>query len=413
MSVGVCIINRNGIALAADSAGTFTGNKMFYNSMNKVFSLSRKNIYGAVTYGATTIHSVSIDLILKEFRTFLDQRSPMKDYFDILPLFLEFLKMKSGYFKFSIAEKTSCETLIRELVIEWGNKIKSGIQNERPQEVLTAILQELSNKVENSLKIENYDVSAYIDKTYREYYECMLNIVVPEIKTYFDVKETLWSLICKYFNLWLQGEANARMGLFFAGYGVSDAFPKFVHIEIYTVVNGVLKFRVLDKYEESDNNAQIIPLAQTEEILTFCKGISQFFLNYVPQKVDELISAKIDHLSENFTEDQKDELKKSFGQCKEEIGCALDENVQRQYVGPILSSVQLIPLPEMAMLAENLVNITSLKRTFAIDGNQQTVGGPTDVAVMSKGDGFIWIKRKMYFDKKLNPHYPIEHLSEE
>lgn len=37
MSVGVCIINRNGIALAADSAGTYTGNKMFYNSMNKVF----------------------------------------------------------------------------------------------------------------------------------------------------------------------------------------------------------------------------------------------------------------------------------------------------------------------------------------------------------------------------------------
>ena len=50
MSVGVCIINRNGIALAADSAGTYTGNKMFYNSMNKVFSLSRKYVYGAITY---------------------------------------------------------------------------------------------------------------------------------------------------------------------------------------------------------------------------------------------------------------------------------------------------------------------------------------------------------------------------
>ena len=46
MSVGVCIINGNGIALAADSAGTisYSGkNKMFYNSMNKVFNLSNKN----------------------------------------------------------------------------------------------------------------------------------------------------------------------------------------------------------------------------------------------------------------------------------------------------------------------------------------------------------------------------------
>lgn len=72
-----------------------------------------------------------------------------------------------------------------------------------------------------------------------------------------------------------------------------------------------------------------------------------------------------------------------------------------------MNSVQLIPLAEMAFFAENLVNMTTLKRTFAIDGNQQTVGGPTDVAVLSKGDGFVWIKRKLYFDGQLNPNYAL------
>ena len=33
----------------------------------------------------------------------------------------------------------------------------------------------------------------------------------------------------------------------------------------------------------------------------------------------------------------------------------------------------------------------------------ETVGGPIDVAVISKGDGFIWIKRKHYFSTELNP----------
>ena len=61
MSVGVCIINRNDIALAADSAGTYTGNKMFYNSMNKVFSLSRKYVYGAITYGASNFLGTSAE----------------------------------------------------------------------------------------------------------------------------------------------------------------------------------------------------------------------------------------------------------------------------------------------------------------------------------------------------------------
>ena len=35
----------------------------------------------------------------------------------------------------------------------------------------------------------------------------------------------------------------------------------------------------------------------------------------------------------------------------------------------------------------------------------ETVGGPIDVAVISKGDGFVWIKRKHYFKPELNPHF--------
>ena len=33
------------------------------------------------------------------------------------------------------------------------------------------------------------------------------------------------------------------------------------------------------------------------------------------------------------------------------------------------------------------------------------MGGPVDVAVISKGDGFIWIKRKHYFSPELNIRY--------
>ena len=42
--------------------------------------------------------------------------------------------------------------------------------------------------------------------------------------------------------------------------------------------------------------------------------------------------------------------------------------------------------------------------------DSETVGGPIDVAVISKGDGFIWIKRKHYFDPKLNPHFMAKYL---
>lgn len=405
MSVGVCIINRNGIALAADSAGTYTGNKMFYNSMNKVFSLSRKYVYGAITYGATTIYNVSIDQVLKEFRTYLDSREHISDFFEILPLFEAFINQNSSYYKFDLAEANHCNGLIKDLVVDWGNKIKTVATEVDAENKISEILNQLETVMRGSLKIDNYDVSAYIKTTYNDYFNMLIGMIVPELNNFPTQKECFWDYICNYFNLSLTNETNNYMGLFFAGYGHCDAFPKFTHIELYRVVGGKIKYRLVENYEESNNHAQIVPLAQPDVILTFCKGISNRFINYIPQKVESIINSKIDALPDTFTIDQKNALKTSLSSSKAEIASAIDTTIQNDNVKPILDSVQLIPLPEMGFLAESLVNITSLKRTFAIDGNQQTVGGPTDVAVMSKGDGFVWIKRKHYFDKQMNPDY--------
>ena len=80
--------------------------------------------------------------------------------------------------------------------------------------------------------------------------------------------------------------------MFFAGYGKDDAFPKYMEIELYSVINGEIKFRIVNKFQEENNQGQIKPLAQDDVILTFCRGISNTFINYIPQKTDELISQK-------------------------------------------------------------------------------------------------------------------------
>lgn len=61
-------------------------------------------------------------------------------------------------------------------------------------------------------------------------------------------------------------------------------------------------------------------------------------------------------------------------------------------------------------MAESLVNLTSFKRKISLDA--ETVGGPIDVAVISKGDGFIWIKRKHYFKPELNPGFFANYFRE-
>lgn len=393
MSVGVCIINRNGIALAADSAGTFTGNKMFYNSMNKVFALSKEKPYGAITYGATSIYNVSIDQILKEFTIYLANKDIL-DFYEIEPLFVSFIKEKQEYYRFDNGESPLCTSLIKELVVDWGNKIKSIINEEDSKQKINDILEELKKHINESLKIENFNVSEYIHEKYASTFDLILGVVVPELRNYKEEKETFWDLISQYFNLSLQIETNNSMGLFFAGYGQNDAFPKFIHLDIYTVINGELKYRIKDEFDESNNGAKIVSLAQGDVIMTFCKGISEYFINYIPQKVDEIIIKKIESLQLEYTQEQIQKIKDSFSVCGKETYDIIQSVSQERNVNPLLESVQLIPLPEMAILAENLINITSLKRTFSLDGNQQTVGGPTDVAIISKPDGFSWIKRK-------------------
>ena len=60
-----------------------------------------------------------------------------------------------------------------------------------------------------------------------------------------------------------------------------------------------------------------------------------------------------------------------------------------------------------------MINITSLRRKVAIDNNIGTVGGPIDVGMITKSDGFIWIKRKHYFDRSYNPQYFYSHYMSE
>ena len=68
-----------------------------------------------------------------------------------------------------------------------------------------------------------------------------------------------------------------------------------------------------------------------------------------------------------------------------------------------MNVVATLPKDQLAEMAESLVSLTTLKRR--VSSEEETVGGPTDVALITKGDGLIWIKRKHYFSPELNPSY--------
>jgi hypothetical protein len=86
-------------------------------------------------------------------------------------------------------------------------------------------------------------------------------------------------------------------------------------------------------------------------------------------------------------------------------------NLSSEQVPPVVQTIQqslLLPLVVPAMplrdaidLAEFLVDLT-IKFSRFMPG-APTVGGPIEIAAISKHEGFRWIRRKYYFDRKLNP----------
>ena len=74
-----------------------------------------------------------------------------------------------------------------------------------------------------------------------------------------------------------------------------------------------------------------------------------------------------------------------------------------------MASVASLSKEDLAELAESLIYLTYLKRRMS--GSEESVGGPIDVAIITKGDGFIWIKRKHYFDIKLNQDFTLKYLN--
>ena len=398
MSTGVCVINSNGIALAADSAGTYTsdtGSQMFYNSMDKVFSLSDKNIFGAIAYGNMSIYNVSIDQLLGEFKTYVDSQPPFDDLFDVWTQFQNFIKEKYTYYKFDEAERDYCRWLLQILIKDWGSKIKKAATGKDAATQIANVLDDLRQYIDKCIKISGFDIDQYILSKYIDIYEEQIDVVVPELKAYTDLNNRFWSLLSEYFRLSLDVESENATGIFFAGYGSDDAFPKCLHIQIHKLFEEKIKYTEEKRFIGNGKNSEIIPLAQREVILTFCKGISSEFIKSIPEKSNDLMVAQIDSLlSADFSDKQKKKIKNELSKCKAQLTKEINTEIQTNNVQPIFESVKLIALPEMAFLAESLVNITTLKRTFSLDGKQQTVGGPTDVAILSKPNGFVWIKQK-------------------
>lgn len=417
MTAEVCVMNTMGIALAADSAVSIgEGSRKIYNSANKLFSLSDCGSVGVMIYGNADFMDVPWETIIKTYRkkeidstfNYLEEQSKS---------FLNYLTEESLFSNFDAELRyvlNICEIIIRDILEDEIAEIILENMDDENSFYKSEFSNSLSNRIQSVTNLDTLIPINMFNIFKKDYYMEIKNFLLDNV--FFEIDENMvYKLIrCTYLFLIKNiFSTHYHTGVVIAGFGEKDFFPKLFEYSIGGTFYGILKIEQHEPIEINNTfnslRAAIRPFAQKEMIYTIMNGIDENLSHHIDENVYKTFSREFDNtilptLENILPENDIIKIKIQFIQNSlVEIENNKQRYINDNFKDPVLNVLATLPKEELASMAETLINLTSFKRKVSYD--LETVGGPIDVAVITKGDGFIWVKRKHYFEPSLNSDY--------
>ena len=424
MTAEIVVMNKGAIAMAADSAVTVrTGEagkvRKVFNTANKIFALSKYHPVGVMIYGNAEFMGVPWETLVKVFRKKLGRSSYRKldGYADALNKFLKELiseQQQTEYFSVVVRDFFLLlrETLLDEM--EHAFSEKEELSADQVEQATAIQVSAIYDVFKDSPFVDSVSASSHkmLKARYRDQLRKLRKEVFEELSISLAVIRQLNEIAISVFTRKKKFPSGDISGIVIAGYGDDDVFPRLTSFEFQAVLGGRLLYergKSVD-IDATGLTAEVIPFAQHEMVWRFMEGVDPQYLlqaqGYLSQMWPESLEEAIDGIAE-LNEGQKKRYKavaKRVGQkAFDAYQQWLWEYRQQDYVRPVMQIVHSLPKEELAEMAESLVSLTSLKRKVTTE--EETVGGPIDVAVITKGDGLVWIKRKHYFSPELNPQF--------
>lgn len=405
MTAIVAVLNKHAVAIAADSAVTMGNTHKVVNSANKIFTLSKYHPVAVMTYSDASFMGVPWDIIIKEYRKGLGEKAfpSLKDY---VGDFISFLHLRH----FFCDEQTQRESMLllldsffnlccNEILRDKGIDIK-----DLTEELIIDKLQKCLDSNKAGRQCPEFEGYAYTDFTL--YAKADIDGYAEKVG--FNDSE----LLCKSFYQYLSANLDISLntGLVFVGYGEDEIYPSLFPINVSFGMDGHLRYYMAEnnvaKISEHGTSAVIIPFAQVDVTQTIVRGINPSFqdiiYNVIGKSIHSFSNAITDILDAHASTAIVSPAIKSLDKDSiiSDITHQINKEMRESYTDPLLNTVVSLDKEDMANMAESFISLTSLVRRM--QPGEETVGGPVDVAVISKGDGFVWINRKHYFRPELN-----------
>lgn len=399
MTAEVAILNKTAVALAADSAVTMRrgGGTKIYNT-DKLFMLSKHYPIGIMVYGEAEFLLIPWETTIKTFRKMLGKKpfSSVKEYAEY---FIDYLAKTPSLFKRELQELHFREILLHRFYL-LDEETRNEMRKARAQGKTIVHGDKLSEIIKDEL--ETWEQAKDLPNASEKFRETIIDqyggMIQESVKDIFGIlsKEISDNLmrLASYYSSKLKFR-DLYSGIVVAGFGESEVWPSLWSYKIDGMILDTLKY---EKGEGATigvkSNSAIFPFARGDVVFSFIEGVDPIYMQFTESYVAELLTKY--HETLNIKKEDGDKV-------IEDLRGKLEEYRWMKHVKPILDALEGLPKDELATLAESLVYLTSLKLKYSFEF--ETVGGPIDVALISKGDGFIWVKRKHYFKPELNPQF--------
>ncbi len=422
MTAEIAVLNASGAALAADSAVTVSrGAGKIYQSADKMFQLSLNAPVGIMVYGNASLLGVPWETVIKCYRAELSEKvfPKLEDYGQD---FLRFLRTARGMFP-----KKLQETHVRSAVDSFLNHVRERFKesveasyHEGKRLTPAGVKRMFANLVADELR-QSRQWRALDEMTPKRVANLRSNCAraIGEIrKRVFEklpmsqyTARRIIDLVVEVLTRQRLTQSGLGAGVVIAGFGKTEHFPQLVSFQVLGIASDLPLYFVDNRASiQNSQEAIVVPLAQHEMVLTFMEGIDPDLQDHIEKSMGELLH----QMATIILDKLKTDYPKSRSRFGKQMLRAIDKLLpylynewrtfrRRQYTDPVMNTTASLPKDELAAMAEALVNLTRFKRR--ISNEPETVGGPIDVAVVTKGDGFIWTKRKHYFVPELNPRY--------
>lgn len=430
MTAEIAVINRLAVALAADSAVTITKGEdsKVFPSDNKIFELSSRYPIGLMTYHSTQFFGVPWEVITKDFRrdhggfnpeTIDEWVTKFQNY--VIDSFcpssevqIEFVKglLRDAF----IAANSSFRDRQFDLVFPPNSltKPKSRMRLLTDAQLRTMFRESVSSVKDGFEKHTDLDGITFDQadswlSTYSDAYQEVYNETFSTYPLESTEKEAIkvMAIAC----LRSSAPGDATTGLVFAGFGKTDLFPCLRCIEVNGVIARTLRVIGMESVtiDRSNNTADIVPFAESDTVDSLLYGRSSEYEHEIVEHFRDVIIQVGQAVVSDLGKTPK--IKADFGKrvsvaAAEAVSRFKDNispEIKKLFSKDMLDIVRHMPKQEIASIAESLVSVSSIRRKVMV--GPETVGGPIDVAVISRHEGFVWVKRKYYFPKDINPRY--------